>query len=194
MSLCWGWAQQEGLGVWARPGVWRSQRGEEAAEVHEGPGLSGFGQCPGILPSAENAAQSAGLGPDQTLTPGVSTSGLEGFGHPCAHTCPRVLWAPELTPQVAHSLGQGRAPGRLPRLLRKYCRWQESETGPSHCPAGLEAQTWPQKGLQWPLVTRSPACPAPQTAARGNPPAKGLTQSVLSQSVLSHHMLTVRPQ
>lgn len=68
--------------------------------------------------------------------------------------------------------GAGVGPRETPRLHGKCCRWQESETGPSHRQAGLEAQTLAQKVLQWPLVTRSPARPAPQTAAHGSLPPR----------------------
>lgn len=98
-----------GPGAWARPGVWRSQRGEGCREGARGPGLSGFGQCPGILPSAKDAAQSAGAGARPVPCPGVSTSSPEGLGHPCAHTVPRVPWVPELTSK-SHTLWGGGGP------------------------------------------------------------------------------------
>lgn len=180
---------------WATPGQGAALRSESLSELGPAGGARGLGQAGGVEKPAwrggcrgargawplqvrpvprdpaqrQGCSSECGAGAGPVPYPGVSTSGPEGLGHPCAHIRPHV---PELTSRVAHSLGQGWAPGRLPRLHGKCCRWQESETGPSHRPARLEAQTLAQKALQWPLVTRSPARPAPQTAARGSLPPR----------------------
>lgn len=112
--------------------MWRSQHGEGAAEAHEGPGLSKFGQCPGILPSAKDAAQSAGLGPDQSLTlesprPAPRASGtpaptfvlMSQSSLPESHT----LWGrggPQGDfPGFMESAAGGRSPRRAPRTARQ---------------------------------------------------------------------------
>ena len=188
MSLCWGWAQQEGLGVWARPGVWRSQRGEEAAEVHEGPGLSGFGQRLGILPSTENVARSAGLGPDQTLTPSVSTSGPEGFGHP-APTLVRVSRGPQSSPPKSHTLwGRGGPQGDFPGFAESAAKGRSPRRAPHTAQGARSPDVAPEGAAVAPghPEPRLPGCPDSSTR---QPPAKGP-----AQSVLSHHMPAVRPQ
>jgi len=147
----------------------------------------GLASAQGSCPAPRMRLRVWGWGQTRPLPRGlhVQPRGLQAPLRPHSSACPLGLRAHSPSRTLS---GAGVAPGRLPRLYRKCCRWWESKTGPLHRPAGLEAQTQPQKVLQWPLVTRSPARPAPQTAARGNLPPRAPC------SVPSHHVLAVRPQ
>lgn len=58
-----------------------------------------------------------------------------------------------------HSQRTGQATKRFSRLYGKFCPGLKPGRGSSHRLAGLRAQTWSQKGLEWPLVAQSPTCP-----------------------------------
>lgn len=182
MSLCRSWAQQEGPGAWARPGVWRSQRGEGAAEAHEGPGLSGFGQCPGILPSTKDAAQSAGLGPDQSLTLESPRPAPRASGTP-APTFVHASRGSQSSLPESHTLwGRGGPQGD------SQASWKVRD-GPLAPPGRARSPDTGPEGTAVALGHPEPRSPGSPDSSTWQPPAKGPTQSVPS-----HHVLAVRPQ
>ena len=137
--------------------------------MHEGPGLSGFGQCPGILPSTENVAQSAGLGPDQTLTPSVSTSGPEGFGHP-APTLVRVSRGPQSSPPKSHTLwGRGGPQGDFPGFAESAAKGRSPRRAPRTAQRGWKPRCGPRRGCSGPWSPGAPLARLPRQQHAATP-------------------------
>lgn len=116
---------------WTTPGQGAALRSESLSGLGQAGGVekpAWRGGCRGargawplwVRPVPRDPAQRRGCGSECRAGagadpyPGVSTSSPEGFGHPCAHIHLRVPWGPELTPRVAHSLGQGWLQGDFP--------------------------------------------------------------------------------